>query len=70
MTTVSGHHRVPWAISLVIRGRGTAQSGTPGAVILAARIGTLAETADRLAGGATCPAISAAIGTSSLLPAA
>ena len=31
--TVSGHHRLPWAISWVIRGRGTAQSGAPGAVI-------------------------------------
>ena len=30
---VSEHHGVPWAISLVIRGRGSAQSGTPGAVI-------------------------------------
>ena len=30
---VSEHHGVPWAISLVIRGRASAQSGTPGAVI-------------------------------------
>ena len=67
---VSRHCRVPSVISLVIRGRGTAQSGTPGAVILAARMGTLAETADRLGGVATCPAISTAIGTSSLPPAA
>jgi hypothetical protein len=49
LTTVSGHHRVPCAISLVIRGRDTAQHGTPGAVILAATIGTPAETAGRRA---------------------
>ena len=30
---VSEHHGVPWAINLVIRGRASAQSGTPGAVI-------------------------------------
>src|SRR5215472_3604339 len=47
VTTVSGLHRVPWAISFVIRGRCTAHSGTPGAVIFDARIGWLAETADR-----------------------
>ena len=49
VTTVSGHHRLPWAISSVIRGRGTAQSGTPGAVIFDARTGTPPETAGRSA---------------------
>ncbi len=44
---VSGHHRVPSAISPVIRGRGTAQSGTFGAVILDVRMGSLADTTDR-----------------------
>ena len=43
MTTVSGHHRAPWAISLVIRWRGTAQSGTFGAVILDVRMGSPPE---------------------------
>src|SRR5439155_23329925 len=41
VTTVTGHHRVPSAISLVIRGRGTVQPGTPGTVTLDARIGIL-----------------------------
>ena len=49
VTTVSGHHRAPCAISLVIRGRGTTQPGTPGAVIFVATIGTPAETAGRRA---------------------
>ena len=62
MTMVSRHRRPPSAISLVIRGRGTAQSGTPGTVILAARMGIPAETAGRLAGAATCPATLATIG--------
>jgi hypothetical protein len=31
-----------------MRGRGTAQAGTLGAVILAAKIGSPADTADRL----------------------
>ena len=44
MTTVSGHDRAPLAISLVIRGRCTAQSGTHGAVIFDARIGTAAAS--------------------------
>ena len=47
MTTVSGHHRVPSAISLVIRARGTAQSGMFGAVILDLRMGSLADAAGR-----------------------
>jgi hypothetical protein len=67
--TVSGHHRLPWAISLVIRGRGTTQSGTPGAVIFAARIGTSAETAGLLARAATWLATRVVIGTSRLPPA-
>ena len=65
---VSGHRGAPSAISWLIRGRGTAQSGTPGAVILAARTGMPAGTAARLTGAVTCWEISAAIGTS-LLPA-
>ena len=48
MTTVSGHHRVPSAISPVIRGRRTAHSGTSGTVILDVRIGSPAGPADRL----------------------
>ena len=55
MTTVSGHHRLPCAISLVIRGRGTTQPGTPGAVILAATIGTPADTAGLPAAGRHLP---------------
>ena len=47
VTTVSGHHRVPSAISLVIRGRDTAQSETLGTVILDVRTGSLANTAGR-----------------------
>ena len=43
MTTVSGHHRAPSGISLVIRWRGTAQSGTFGAVILDVRMGSPPE---------------------------
>jgi hypothetical protein len=66
--TVSGHHRLPWAISSVIRGRGTAQPGTPGAVIFAARIGASAETAGLLA-RAACLATWVVIGTSRLPPA-
>jgi len=57
VTTVSGHHRVPSAISLVIRGRGTAQSGTFGAVILEVRMGSPADTVDRR------PRVSAWLGT-------
>ena len=68
VTTVSRCHRLPWAISMVIRGRGTAQSGTPGAVILAARIGTSAETVGLLARAAACLATWAAIGTSRVPP--
>src|ERR1035441_4322163 len=68
MTTVSGHHRLPSAISLVIRGRGTAQPGTPGAVILDASTGTPAETPGHLAGAATCSATLVAIGASPLPP--
>jgi hypothetical protein len=64
VTTVSGHRRVPSAISAVIRGRGTTQSGTPGAVIFAARIGSAADIADRLVRVAACPAKRVAIGTS------
>ena len=64
MTTVSGHHRLPCAISLVIRGRGTTQPGTPGAVILAATIGTPADTAGLPPQAATCLATRTAIGTS------
>jgi hypothetical protein len=41
--TVSRHHRAPPAIRVLIRGRGTAQSGMLGAVILAARTGYLPE---------------------------
>src|SRR6266550_3892290 len=48
VTTVSGHHRVPSAISPVIRGRRTAHSGTSGTVILDVRIGSPAGPADRL----------------------
>ncbi|SRR6266566_2286502 len=48
VTTVSGHHRVPSAISAVIRGRRTAHSGTSGTVILDVRIGSPAGPADRL----------------------
>src|SRR5215469_2686746 len=48
VTTVSGHHRTPPAISLAIRGRCTTQSGTPGAVIFEARIGSPAGAAVRL----------------------
>ena len=44
---------LPWVISSVIRGRDTAQLGTPGAMILAARIGTPADPADVLARPAT-----------------
>ena len=51
MRTVSEHRRVPSAISLLIRGRWTAQPGTGGAVILAVRIGSPTGTA--------APAISA-----------
>ncbi len=67
VTTVSGPRRLPWAISLVIRGRGTAQSGTPGAVILVARIGTSAQTVGLLAWAATCLAAQVAIGSSPVL---
>jgi hypothetical protein len=66
--TVSGHHRLRWSISLVIRGSGTTQSGTPGTVIFAARIGTPAATAGSLARAATRPATSVAIGTTRLPP--
>src|SRR5438477_4273588 len=44
--TVSGHHRVPRAISSVILRRGTVQAGTSGAVIFDARIGSPAGPAD------------------------
>src|SRR5947207_2932801 len=44
VTIVSGHHRVPSAISLVIRGRGTAQCGTSGGVIFEVRIGSPDDT--------------------------
>src|SRR5258705_8775120 len=47
VTIVSGHHRVPSAISLVIRGRGTAQCGTSGGVIFEVRIGSPPDTAAR-----------------------
>jgi hypothetical protein len=53
---------------MVIRGRGTTQSGTLGAVILDARTGTLAETAGRWAQAGTCSATSVVIGTSRLRP--
>src|SRR5260370_29617955 len=68
VTTVSGDHRVPSAISWVTRGRCTAQSGTFGTVILDARIGVSAETAGRLA-RAACLTTWAAIGTSWTSPA-
>lgn len=64
---VSGHLRVAWVISWPIRGRGTAQSGVPGAVIFEGGIGTAAETAGRRARVATCLA-SGAIGESSRFP--
>src|SRR4029077_6545718 len=47
VTIVSGHHRVPSAISLVIRARGTAQCGTSGGVIFDVRIGSPEETVAR-----------------------
>src|SRR2546430_15508652 len=47
VTIVSGHHRVPSAISLVIRGRGTAQCGTSGGVIFEVRIGSPTDMAGR-----------------------
>ena len=40
VTTVSGHHRAPRVISLVIRGRWIAQPGTSGTVTLDSRIGS------------------------------
>src|SRR6516165_10246355 len=43
VTTVSGHHRVPRAISSVIRGRRTAHGGRLGIVTLDARIGSPAD---------------------------
>ena len=46
LTTVSRHLRAFSPISLVIRGRGKAQSGIPGGVILDARIGSRAEAAN------------------------
>src|SRR6516225_3194764 len=46
VTTVSGHHRVPRAISSVIRGRCTVQAGTSGAVIFESRIGSPTGPAD------------------------
>jgi hypothetical protein len=45
---VCGHHRVPWAISLMIRGRSMAHADSVGAVILEARVGTAAGTGNRL----------------------
>src|SRR5262249_36046872 len=48
VTTVNGHHRVPWAITSVIRGRCTTHSGTSGAVILDVRTGSPPEAACRL----------------------
>src|SRR6201996_8295286 len=56
VTTVSGNHRVAWVISWPTRGRGTAQSGVPGALILEGGIGMAAETAGRRARVATCVA--------------
>jgi hypothetical protein len=53
VTTVSGHHRLPGVISVVIRGRGTAQ---PGAVILDATIGTPVDTVGLLPRVAGCSA--------------
>src|SRR5689334_3581319 len=47
VTIVSGHHRVPSAISLVIRARGTAQCGTSGGVIFEVRIGSPEGTVAR-----------------------
>jgi len=49
MTTVSWHHRTSSAMSLVMRGRCTAHSGKPGAVIFTAGTGSPTDTADRLA---------------------
>ena len=49
VTTVSGHHRAPSAIRLVIRWRWTAHAGMAGALILDIRIGSPANAADRLA---------------------
>ena len=46
VTTVSGHHRVPRVISLVIRGRWIAQFGIPGTVTLDSRMGSSAGTAN------------------------
>src|SRR4029077_11978135 len=64
VTTVSGHHRVPSATSFVIRGRCTAQSGTFGAVILDARMGSAADPDDRLPRVDTWLATLTAIATS------
>src|SRR5271170_4372787 len=69
VTKVSGHHRLPSAISLVIRGRLSAQSGTPGAVILAATIGMPPDTARLPARVATFRATWVAIGSPGSLPA-
>ena len=45
VTTLSGRHRAPSAISLITRGRATAQPGPPGPVIFDAVIGILTPRA-------------------------
>jgi hypothetical protein len=53
VTSVAGNLRLGWAISVVIRARGTAQ---PGAVILDATIGTPTDTVGLLPRVAGCSA--------------
>src|SRR5690348_6058569 len=64
VTTVNGHDRAPWAISLVMCGRGSAQSGTSGAVTLDARTGSQANAPDHLEPVTTCLAAWVAMKTS------
>ena len=64
MTTVSGHHRVPRVISLVIRGRWIAQPGTSGTVTLDSRIGSSAGTANGSGRAIARLAVDIATGTS------
>ena len=69
MTTVSGHHRVPRVISLVIRGRWIAQPGTSGTVTLDSRIGSSAGTANGSGRAIARLAVDIATGTSPAPPA-
>ena len=68
MTTVSGHHRVPRVISLVIRGRWIAQLGTLGTVTLDSRIGLSTGMANGPGRAITLPAVDIAMGTSPAPP--